>query len=196
MGKFAALVVVVVLAMNSTGCISHNIGTDYSEYLAKASGEGKLPAAKLNATYTLTPSTEKHSYKCRSATTGLANAWIVEFGKILDMQIRSKDVQQAFGKLEKQKGEGKTGTVIVFDLVKYAFADFGAHLNLKISVNKDGAETFTKTYESSGKTQGGKMYWGGAFAMRNAMQQSTKLAIDEILKNFINDVNNLAVEKK
>ena len=33
------------------------------------------------------------------------------------------------------------------------------------------------------------MFWGGAFAMKNAVQQSTKLAIDNILRQLIADLN-------
>ena len=33
------------------------------------------------------------------------------------------------------------------------------------------------------------MFWGGAFAQKNAVQQSTKLAIDEILRQLIADLN-------
>ena len=32
------------------------------------------------------------------------------------------------------------------------------------------------------------MFWGGVFAMKNAVQQSTKLAIDQILKNLTSDL--------
>jgi len=33
------------------------------------------------------------------------------------------------------------------------------------------------------------MFWGGAFAQRNAVQQSTKHALDEILRQLITDLN-------
>lgn len=32
------------------------------------------------------------------------------------------------------------------------------------------------------------MFWGGAFGMKNAIQQSTKSAIDQILIELINDL--------
>jgi hypothetical protein len=48
---------------------------------------------------------------------------------------------------------------------------------------------FEKIYQADGATQGGKMFWGGAFAMKNAVQQSSKLAIDSILRQLINDLN-------
>jgi hypothetical protein len=53
---------------------------------------------------------------------------------------------------------------------------------------------FSKSYQESGKTQGGKMFWAGAFGQKNAVQQSTKLALDEILRQLITDLNTLSDE--
>jgi len=33
------------------------------------------------------------------------------------------------------------------------------------------------------------MFWAGAFGMKNAVQQSTRLSIYEIMKRFIDDLN-------
>ena len=40
------------------------------------------------------------------------------------------------------------------------------------------------------------MFWGGSFAMKNAIQQSTKLALDDILLEFIQDYNQLNLAQK
>lgn len=77
----------------------------------------------------------------------------------------------------------------MFDLQKYEFTDFGAHVVLKASFERNGQQVFEKTYTASGETQGGKMFWGGVFAMKNAVQQSTKLATDDILRQLIADLN-------
>ena len=42
---------------------------------------------------------------------------------------------------------------------------------------------------ASGNTQGAKMFFGGAFGMKNAVQQSTKAAMDTIMGQFIRDLN-------
>jgi hypothetical protein len=60
---------------------------------------------------------------------------------------------------------------------------------------KNGIETFSGSYQEDGKTQGAKMFFGGAFAMKNAIQQSTKLAIDQILRKLIYDIN-VAIAKQ
>jgi hypothetical protein len=45
-----------------------------------------------------------------------------------------------------------------------------------------------KTYYKTGISQGGKMFWAGAFGMKNAIQQSTKSAIDQILYLALSDI--------
>jgi len=51
-----------------------------------------------------------------------------------------------------------------------------------------GTILFENHYEATGRSQGGKMFWGGAFGMKNAIQQSTKLALDSILSRFMSDL--------
>ena len=59
-----------------------------------------------------------------------------------------------------------------------------------------GQALFSKAYQVEGQSQGGKMFWGGPFAMKNAIQQSTKLALDEILRDFIADYNRLDLAQR
>lgn len=40
------------------------------------------------------------------------------------------------------------------------------------------------------------MFWGGAFAQKNAVQQSTMQAINEILVRLIEDLNRSKIENK
>lgn len=51
-------------------------------------------------------------------------------------------------------------------------------------------------YEDSGTGQGGKVFWGGGFAMKNALQQSTKAAADHSLRQYLSDLrHHLPVHK-
>ena len=191
--KSIYVVIIACAFAISSGCsINHHIANDYSKYLANNQDRSKLPSTKLEASYSMTPNTENHRYEFRSAMVGYANLWIIEFGKILDETLKSKDVQNAFRKLQKQAGnKNDNGKLIVFDLVEYAYYEFGAHVVLKISLFTNGNEIFEKVYKADGKTQGGKMFLTGAFGMKNAIQQSTKLSIDEILKSFLIDTNSI-----
>lgn len=181
---FAAVVLV-------TGCsINHPIAEDYNQYLVNNEGASTLPKTELEADYSINKETISHRYEFRAATVGYANLWIVEFGKILDLTLKSKDVQDAFGRLEESASNNIVdGNLISFTLEKYEFKDYHAFITLNI-VLSNGIDIFLdKTYYAEGRSQGGKMFWGGVFAMKNATQQSTKLALDKILGDFIQDVN-------
>ncbi|MFP5421058.1 MAG: lipoprotein [Gammaproteobacteria bacterium] len=194
MKKIAYLLALTLLA-TLTGCtIKHPIAEDYPAYLSNNTGDSQLPSASGPAAYALSPATSSHHYEFRSAVVGHANLWIVNFGQMLDNTLQSTDVQQAFGRLEaSQSGDLP---LLSFELQEYRFADFRAYITLKVNVSADEQQLFSKTYKVEGKSQGGKMFWGGSFAMKNAIQQSTKLALDDILRDFIQDYNQLNLAQK
>lgn len=171
--------------------ITHVIEKDYPQYLANNSGASMLPRTNKVSEYALTQNTQQHRYEFRAITTGYANLWVVEFGKMLEDTLMSVDVQQAFGSLQRSSDtSGNANTnLLLFDLRNYVFEEFSAKISLKISLLRGGQEVFSKTYTQDGKSQGGKMFWGGVFAQKNAVQQSTKLALDDILRQLISDLN-------
>jgi len=185
------LVALLSIIMVFTGCsINHPIDEDYSQYLANNAGEFQLPGTEKVAEYTLTPKTKAHHYEFRAAITGYANLWIVEFGDILVSTLESPDVQAAFRSLSEATGEVPENTLLLeFNLVDYTFKDFEARVKLQINARKDGKLIIDETYFETGVSQGGKMFWGGVFGMKNAIQQSTKNAIDKILFRAITDIN-------
>ena len=179
------------ISLSASACtIRHNIAQDYPQYLVNNAGSANLSKTGRASEYLLTPATQQHHYEFRAVVTGFANLLIVEFGKMLDDTLMSTDVQQAFGTLRKAAGQSAASDgLLIFDLEQYTFEDFGAHISLKISLSHTGKVVFSKTYVQDGKTQGGKMFWGGPFAQKNAVQQSTKLALDEILRQLIADLS-------
>lgn len=191
MRAFQNIFLVTVIVLCTSSC-QHFIEKDYPEYLANNTGTANLPETDKASDYILTPNTQQHSYEFQAVSTGVANIWVVEFGKMLDDTLMSTDVQKAFGALQKVSGmSGSSSSLLIFDLQNYTFEDYGAHISLKISLIRSGREIFSKIYKQHGKTQGGKMVWGGAFAQKNAVQQSTKLALDEILRQLILDLNTM-----
>lgn len=194
MQRFAYLLVLALGAL-LTGCsFNHPVAEDYGTYLANNQGQSNLPRASAPAEYQTAASTQAHRYEFRSATVGYAHLWIVEFGQMLDATLQSSDVQQAFGSL--QAGSAPSAPLLTFELQDYRFEDFRAYVTLKISVAAGGQALFSKAYQVEGQSQGGKMFWGGPFAMKNAIQQSTKLALDEILRDFIADYNRLGLAQR
>lgn len=184
------LVAMLAVTLAMCGCsIKHDVVKDYPQYLVNNQGRSHLPTTTAASAYTMTPATQAHHYEFRSAMAGYANVWVVEFGRVLDDTMQSHDVQTAFGKLMKVSDTDAQGGVLVFDLQNYTYTDLGAHVTLKVTYRRHGQDVFSKVYEADGKTQGGKMFWGGVFAMKNAIQQSTKLALDQILTRLIGDLN-------
>jgi len=183
------MVAFVALALVSGCTIRRYVAEDYPQYLINNQGESHLPPTQAASTYTLTPATTTQFYEFRSAMAGHANLWVVEFGKMLDATLQSRDVQGAFGRLTRA-GAGDPGDgLLVFDLQRYEFTDMRAHIVLKVIHVERGAEVFSRVYQADGDAQGGKVFWGGVFAMKNAVHQSTKLALDEILRHMIADLN-------
>ena len=189
MRKLTIAVAALALALVSGCTIRRYVAEDYPQYLMNNQGESHLPSTSVASRYALTPGTSSQHYEFRSAMAGGANLWIVEFGRLLDATLQSRDVQGAFGSLTRSSVEDPGDGLLVFDLLHYEFSDMRAHVTLKITQRHGGAEVFTSVYQAEGDTQGGKVFWGGVFAMKNAIHQSTKLALDEILRRLISDLN-------
>ncbi len=188
MRAFRSIFLVALIVLGTSAC-TIVIEKDYPQYLVNNTGTANLPNTDKASEYFLTSNTQEHSYEFRAAVTGIANLWIVEFGKMLDDTLMSTDVQKAFGALQKvSEVSGDSRGLLIFDLQSYTFEGFGAHISLKISLSRLGQVVFSKTYTQDGKTQGGKMFWSGALGQKNAVQQSTKLALDEILRQLILDL--------
>jgi len=183
---FRALIALVVL-LTLAGCsIPHQVSKDYPQYLIDNAGADLGKAAGAHA-YTVTPTTQAHHYEFRSALAGYANVWIVDMGPILSQTMASSDVQRAFGGIN--PGTSDKNGLLTFDVRDYNFGDYGAHLSMLVTYSNSGRELFKKAYDVGGESQQGKMFWGGAFAMKNAIQQSTKGAVDEVLRRVISDLS-------
>ena len=188
MSIYRIAIVSAVLALTTSCSVNRPVADDYDTYLGNNIRTSNLPNARIADSYYLPPATQAHRYEFKSVMGGYANTWVVEFGKVLDATMRSSDVVAALGNLNKA-GNDKSGSgnTLVFELQRYSFEDHGAQIELAISIRNAKGEVFRKVYAADGHTQGGKMFWGGAFAMKNAVQQSTKLAMDHILTRFIRD---------
>lgn len=190
MNALKSTVLLVIMLSTSACSIRHEVRQDYPQYLSNNAGTSNLPVTNKASEYFLTPNTQQNSYEFRSVMTGAANLWVVEFGKMLDDTLMSADVQKAFGNIRKvSEISSASNGLLIFDLQNYSFEDFGAHITLKISFMRDGKAIFSQVYTQDGKTQGGKMFWGGVFGQKNSVQQSTKIALDEILRRLITDLN-------
>jgi hypothetical protein len=182
------LLLITMLATSTCAC-SHLIETDYPQYLSNNAGSANLPATNSAREYSLTIDTQHHHDEFRAFTTGAAHLWIIEFGKMLDDTLQSAEVQTAFGTLKKTTSSDTGSDILIFDLIEYSFEESGARISMDISMFSGGKEIFTKNYIEDGRTEGSRIFWGGASAQKNAVQQATKSAMDEILRDLITDMN-------
>jgi hypothetical protein len=172
-----------------SGCtIKHYVAQDYPQYLVNNEGQSQLPTTKA-ANYAIAERTRAHYYDFRSNAAGQGNLWIVQFGQMLDSTLQSRDVQAAFGRLVGSSAEDPDNGLLVFDLQSYWFSNMTAHVALQITHKRGGTDMFSTIYQSDGRAQGGKVFWGGGFAMKNTVHQSTKQALDDILRQLIADLN-------
>lgn len=173
-----------------SGC-THFVAEDYPQYLTNNTGISHLPSTDKVRQYFLPPQTKYFKYEFRSATSGKAHLWVVEFGKMLDDTLKSADVQAAFGTLSSVDSASAPGLTLVFELRHYRFSEFAAHISLDAKLMNEGTVVFEKSYVQSGGGQAGKMFALGGLAQKNAVHQSTKQALDKILRQLITDINNL-----
>lgn len=192
--KLKNLLLIALTALFVAACsIKHPIADDYRQYLANNKNTNNLPQLTVNTFYSIDSNTENHRYEFRAATVGYAHLWIVEFGKMLEATLDSDDVQLALGGIKKADLD-PAASLVRFRLENYEFKNHMAHITLNIHMEQQGNVLLNKTYHALGKSQGAKMFWGGPFAMKNATQQSTKIAMDEILRDFINDMNAVIIK--
>lgn len=177
-----------------TGCsIKHPISQDYNSYLSN-NNDVVLPHSSLNASYSIEGATLNHHYEFKSGLAGPADVWIVDFGDILQKNLEAPYVQNAFASLKKSTGNATDGKNIQFKLDNYVFKNHRAFVDMTITFTQNGSTISSKQYHEEGVSQGAKMFLAGGFGMKNAVQQSTKSAIDKVLTKFINDVNSSSAQ--
>ncbi len=183
-------ILVLALGVAIGGCsIRHEVSADYPQYLANNRGAAEFPRIGQAAVYFLDPETTNHHLEFRAVTAGYGNLWIVEFGKMLDDTLQEPEIQSQFTSFGRVYDLAATSDLlIIFRLDEYRFEDFGAHVTLAIKATRGAQTLVARDYQADGRTQGGKVFWGGVFAMKNAIQQSTKNALDTILRQFLTDL--------
>jgi hypothetical protein len=169
---------------------AHYVANDYNQYLNNNKGRINLKQSDIEAYYYLTPDTAQHDYRFRSFSVGYAQLWVVNFGDMLENQLNSGDIQKAFKRLKKHSNsKNEKYVLLIFKLNHYEFSDYCAKVDLRIIAKENESDLIDKLYKANGRNQAGKMYAGGSFAMKNAIQQSTMFAINDILTEFINDLD-------
>lgn len=175
----------LLLFLLLSGC-SKDVHTDYAQYLENNQGEVLFTPVPLAFKYRMTPETQKHTFAVRSIMAGPLTEWNVHFADILNETMASSDIQKALHNLPMTRDFGEN--CILFHLIFYNFENTKASVRLEITTTLSNGVSFKRSYSADGRAQRGKMYWGSMFAMKNAMQQSTKSAMDSIFKRYTTDL--------
>lgn len=168
------------------GC-SYYVMDSYPRYLENNPTDAGGWVVEGPASYDMTPATERHVRRIKSFMAGWANDWYIEFGKVLTATLESEDLRRIFPSLRRATDD-PAALHLDFELKAYDFRDSRAFLSLAVRIHVDGRLAAHTVYRAEGEPQGEKVFFGGAFAMRNAIHQSTKSAMDLILGELVADV--------
>lgn len=130
----------------------------------------------------------------RSFMTGIAHSWEAQPGDML-RQVADIELPQMFSSYELTETfkERPGAMTLMLTIPSYRFEDFRARITVKVTAYGEGKrQLLEQTYSAEGDTQGGKMFWGGAFAMKSAIRQSSFDAFKKIFIQMRQDLVNAA----
>lgn len=166
------------------GC-AHNISNGFDVYLKEH--PSSLSKINIPVSYSIDPNTQNMVYSFRCFSTGIANKWIIKVGDMLKDYLEIKG-PQIFKEFVPYNKDSSIPIHIDFAITNYAFKGFQAYVGMKITVYKNNQLLFAKNYNAIGVREGGKIFWGGAYAQRYAVHQSSQSAFDSIMTQFLNDL--------
>jgi len=179
--------VVTALAMLASGC-AHEVTFDRPEHYAVAG-----PHEEAALTCVIDPQTLAMKVPINSFMTGAAHEWNVEPGDMLK-QVAAIELPQMFSHYDfatSSPAHAAQGRNVVLELSipSYRFEDFHAKVAVAAKAYDGNHKRFLdKTYTAEGETQGAKMFWGGAFAMKSAIRQSSLEAYKKIFEQLRADL--------
>ena len=134
----------------------------------------------------------------KSFMTGIANNWDVQPGKMVK-QVADIELPQMFKdyRFSKLYPEAPPHITLEITIPKYEFASFRATFILRAKAySADKKVYFDNSYTEVGVSQGAKMFWGGAFAMKSAIRQSSFGALKNIFASLRRDLAKVLVQNK
>ena len=123
--------------------------------------------------------TRRRVYVVRSGMAGIANSWTIEVGDAVT-KYADAYLTHAF-----DPGDALT---IRIDVVAFEVQGFAATTDLKFTVTDRAQQAvFQRDYRGVGKGRATGVVWGGAFAMKAAMRQTTDEALRSCFDQFLID---------
>jgi len=166
------------------GCISHEVKFQDVNYAIKPNVAANASPSSVVAV--ISDATLAKEVPIGSWMVGIANRWNVEPGQMMkDVVLIEFPQQFPDFRLESDYVEpkGARALTVVLTIPSYEFADFHASVTVHAAAFGVGRRTLLdKDYTAQGFKQGAKMFFGGAFAMKSALRQSS---LDAYKKIFV-----------
>lgn len=180
-------VVLCLLGMLASGC-AHQVTFDHPEHYV-------VTGSRQNASVTTVIDAQTLAMKVtiNSIMTGAAHEWVVEPGDMLK-QVADIELPQLFSHYEfsttyKEPSGSARPIVVQLAIPSYKFEEFHAKFAVNAKVyGPNRRPLLDKTYAAEGDTEGAKMFWGGAFAMKSAIRQSSLDALKKIFEQLRADL--------
>ncbi|NIW42890.1 MAG: hypothetical protein GWN13_30290 [Phycisphaerae bacterium] len=135
------------------------------------------------AGYSIDEQSMKMEYVFRSMTAG---------GGLVMPGLMLKDYLDTSGPAafkEMSEDPGKSAPLhLSFHINSFKFEGFQTHLDLHVTAERNGKQVLDKDYQAQGQKQGGKMFWGGAWAQRHAVHSSTQSSLNTIFNELLTDL--------
>jgi len=180
---------IALVAMLAAGC-AHEVTFEQPEHYVVSGRHQDEPVTAVIDAQTL-----KMKVPINSFMTGAAHTWEVEPGDMLK-QVADIELPQMFSKydftnsLPALDAQGRH-IVVEFRNLDYTFTEFHAAVAVRVRVtDQKGRELLEKVYSAQGITEGSKMFFGGAFAMKSAIRQSSLAAYKKIFEQLRSDLGN------
>jgi hypothetical protein len=134
----------------------------------------------ISSTLEISEETAAFTYDVRSLAAGGGNRWRIMVGEAL--------VQYAEAYLRPVFPQGGDISISV-SIESFDVHDFEAHINARFTVSGEGESLFDKRYHANGKGYFARTVWGGAFAMKSSMRNTTNEALRSLFEQFLSDVD-------
>ncbi len=129
----------------------------------------------------------------KSWMTGIGQDWNAQPGQMVkqvaDIEFPQMFESYEFVEVSQEPQQGTPNITMKIGVPKYVFASFQATITVTAKVyGDDKSVLLEKTYTETGMKQGAKMFWGGAFAMKSAVRQSSFDALKKIFSSLRQDL--------
>lgn len=182
--RFLAMICIMVVFFLTSGCAHYVTFKKPYAYTHKETIHSK-------AAFYMDESEKIKMHEERSAMSGMANRWDVPIGIMVHDYAVAYLNKNFTTFVEEDTLNLASDPEILIRLtdLEYYIAVQAAHCMLTLTVEDiSGKELFKKRYSKEGPSAFARVFWGGVFAQKSAIRDSTHEALEKIFKEFIEDV--------